>query len=123
MQTRWPMLNGVGGSTDMNYYDHEQAFNTGRYKCQWFFAKLLAAVVFVSILAPAQSDIDNPAVCPLSEAQTQKSIEAFGKIIPTLVNEPRCVNCHGGVNAFMNGFGKEKNPDLSDGAAEAPGSG
>jgi hypothetical protein len=39
-------------------------------------------------------------VCPLSEEQVKKSIDAFGKIVPTLTQEPRCVNCHGGVDPF-----------------------
>jgi len=40
------------------------------------------------------------AVCPLSDAQTQKSIDAFAKMVPTFTQEPRCVNCHGGVDPF-----------------------
>lgn len=40
------------------------------------------------------------AVCPLSDEQIQKSIDAFAKIVPTLTQEPRCVNCHGGVDPF-----------------------
>jgi hypothetical protein len=39
-------------------------------------------------------------VCPLSPLQTQNSIDAFAKIVPTLTQEPRCVNCHGGVDPF-----------------------
>jgi hypothetical protein len=38
------------------------------------------------------------AVCPLSEQQTKASVSAFGKIVPTLTTEPRCVNCHGGLD-------------------------
>ena len=30
----------------------------------------------------------------------QKSIEAFAKMVPTLTEEPRCVNCHGGIDPF-----------------------
>ena len=40
------------------------------------------------------------AVCPLSDSQAQKSIDAFAKIVPTLTQEPRCLNCHGGVDPF-----------------------
>jgi len=94
---------------------HERIVNIWRYKC-------LVTVVFLSTLTLAQSSGGDAAVCPLSESQTQKSIEAFAKIVPTLTEEPRCVNCHGGVNPFMDGFGEEPSPDLSDGAAEAPGS-
>jgi hypothetical protein len=39
-------------------------------------------------------------VCPLSDEQTQRSIDAFAKIVPTFTQEPRCANCHGGVNPF-----------------------
>jgi len=42
------------------------------------------------------------AVCPLSDSQAQKSIDAFGKMVPTFTQEPRCVNCHGGVDPFAN---------------------
>jgi hypothetical protein len=40
------------------------------------------------------------AVCPLSEDETQASVDAFAKIVPTLTGEPRCVNCHGGMDPF-----------------------
>ena len=39
-------------------------------------------------------------VCPLSDEQTQASVDAFAKIVPTLTREPRCVNCHGGMDPF-----------------------
>ncbi len=52
-------------------------------------------------------------VCPLSDAQTEKSIEAFGKIFPVLTGEPRCVNCHGGVNPFIDGVGDPSDPEAS----------
>ena len=38
-----------------------------------------------------------PQVCPLSEEQTQKSIDAFSKLVPTF-QHPRCINCHGVVD-------------------------
>ena len=104
----------------MNRGHHQGIVNSWRYKCQ--SVKLLATILFLSTLTLAQSSGGDAAVCPLSESQTQKSIEAFAKIVPTLTEEPRCVNCHGGVNPFMDGFGEEPSPDLSDGAAEAPGS-
>ncbi len=82
--------------------------------CQWRLAHLLAATVFFSHLAVAQSTTGGAAVCPLSDAQTQNSIKAFAKIVPTLTQEPRCVNCHGGVNPFMEGFGKDPSPGDDD---------
>ena len=73
----------------------------------------LAFAALVSILLPARVVLAqlNPlekqttsqkAVCPLSEEQVQKSIDAFAKIVPTLTQEPRCLNCHGGVDPFAN---------------------
>lgn len=38
------------------------------------------------------------AVCPLSEKQSRASLEALSKIVPTLTGEPRCTNCHGGLD-------------------------
>jgi len=69
---------------------------------------ILAGLTAVAILGTALAQT-NPlqkkstsknAVCPLSESQTQKSIEAFAKMVPTLTEEPRCVNCHGGIDPF-----------------------
>ncbi len=74
---------------------------------QYQSAKLLAIVVLLSTLSLAQSTGGDAAICPLSESQTQKSIEAFAKIVPTLTQEPRCVNCHGGVNPFIDGVGAD----------------
>src|SRR5205085_6155532 len=84
------------GIQAMNRGYHERMVNTGRYKWHPLFL-----VVFLSTLALAQSTSDGAAVCPLSESQSEKSIDAFAKIVPTLTQEPRCVNCHGGVNPFM----------------------
>jgi hypothetical protein len=39
-------------------------------------------------------------ICPLSDEQTQKSIQAFDKLAKVFTTEPRCVNCHGAVNPF-----------------------
>ena len=89
---------------------HEGMVNIWRYKCQ--SVKLLATVVFLSTLTLAQSTGGDAAICPLSESQTQKSIDAFAKIVPTLTQEPRCVNCHGGVNPFIDGVGEDSaSPD------------
>jgi hypothetical protein len=41
-----------------------------------------------------------PKVCPLSESQTQNSIAAYAKMVPTFTKQERCFNCHGGVNPF-----------------------
>jgi hypothetical protein len=65
--------------------------------------KLLAALVFVSPFALSEATTSEGAICPLSDSQTQKSIDAFAKIAPTFNKEPRCLNCHGGVNPFIEG--------------------
>ena len=71
--------------------------------------RILWIAVATTILALPAATQMNPldkqstskdAVCPLSDAQAQKSIEAFAKIVPTLTQEPRCLNCHGGVDPF-----------------------
>lgn len=59
------------------------------------FTPLLGAQNPLSKVSTSQNS-----VCPLSDSQTQKSIEAFAKIVPTFTQEPRCVNCHGGVDPF-----------------------
>src|SRR5262249_9468676 len=54
-----------------------------------------------------QQEADKPSVCPLSESQTQKSIDAFDKIAAFLTSEQRCFNFHGGVNPFIEGTGSD----------------
>jgi hypothetical protein len=72
-------------------------------------ATLAICLILVSVLtytrpAPAQltqSDIDlAPKVCPLSDRQTQNAIAAYAKMVPTFTKQPRCFNCHGGVDPF-----------------------
>ncbi len=38
--------------------------------------------------------------CPLTPAQTRKAVEAFEEMMPVLMH-PRCLNCHGGVDPFV----------------------
>ncbi len=38
------------------------------------------------------------AVCPLTDADATAAIDAFAKLTPLFNQEPRCVNCHGGLN-------------------------
>ena len=47
---------------------------------------------------PGTQDIDT-LMCPLSDHQVEESMKAFEKMMPTFQN-PRCANCHGGVNPF-----------------------
>jgi hypothetical protein len=58
-----------------------------------------ALLLLLSSLAIAQ-DPRTGLVCPLSESQTQKSIDAFDKVAAAFTQQDRCANCHGGVNPF-----------------------
>jgi hypothetical protein len=49
--------------------------------------------------------------CPLTDEQTQKSVAAWKKIAQFLTTEPRCVNCHGAVNPYIDGVGVDSTPD------------
>ena len=70
----------------------------------------LAVFALFSTLAFAQSvgQTTPPSlVCPLSEAQTQKSVDAFSKIASFMTHEKRCFNCHGGVNPYIEHTGSD----------------
>lgn len=76
-------------------------------------AVIFLLVVCTSMPSPAQSP---EPVCALSEDQTQKSIDAFAKLVP-LFKHDRCINCHGDINPFDEDNGNheggnfdEKNP-------------
>lgn len=68
------------------------------------FVLALMLVMASSVLAqtnPLQKKSTSvSAVCPLSDSQTENAIAAFAKMVPTFTKEPRCVNCHGGVDPF-----------------------
>jgi hypothetical protein len=76
----------------------------------------MASLVVASISIAAFGQ--KTAVCSLTDTQTQKAIAAWAKIANFLTSEPRCVNCHGGVNAFIDGVGIDPNDPFKD--AEAP---
>ncbi len=50
-------------------------------------------------LVEAQPAHGPPQLCPLSDEQTQKSIDAFAKLVPTY-HHPRCERCHGALDVF-----------------------
>ena len=69
------------------------------------------AVLLVAALALPEATAQKGPSCPLTDAQTRKSIDAFAKIAAFITHEPRCVNCHGGVNPYMDGVGLDpENP-------------
>src|SRR5438094_4034606 len=69
----------------------------------WIACGWVLALLVVSPLT-AQSPVPSPqgsgAVCPLSDERTRKATQAFDQLAVTFTTEPRCVNCHGGVNPF-----------------------
>ena len=75
--------------------------NRGKRIAPALAISLLSALLAYSALMPAAL-AQNPddIVCPLSDEQAQKSIQAFDKIAKVFTGEPRCVNCHGAVNPF-----------------------
>jgi hypothetical protein len=60
----------------------------------------MAALLLFAFSSQARSQS-----CPLTDAQTQKAVDAFAPIANFLSNEPRCVNCHGRVNPFVHSTG------------------
>lgn len=50
--------------------------------------------------APAADHADAEAFCPLSQAATAKAMAAFRPLATVFTTEPRCVNCHGGIDPF-----------------------
>jgi len=55
-------------------------------------------------IAPFQQSKPDKTMCPLSEKQEQEAIEASHHLA-AVFREPRCLNCHGGVNPFVEGGG------------------
>src|SRR3982074_2763969 len=100
----------------MNRNCHEGLANPWRHERRAPLPmKLLTTLIFLSALARAQSIGETTpvgAVCPLSESQTEKSIEPFAKIASTIASENRCLGCHGRVNPHIDGTGPDpENPN------------
>jgi hypothetical protein len=62
-----------------------------------------AAGVGVSTASQAQASLS----CPLPLDQQLDSIKAFEPIAKFVTREPRCFNCHGGVNPHIEGVGSD----------------
>ncbi len=69
-----------------------------------------AAFALVLLTGTAAGQTDPTVVCPLSEMQIHDSIAAFARIVPILTTEPRCVNCHGGMDITAS---ESPHPDVS----------
>src|SRR5258706_16300209 len=101
----------------MNRDCHKNPANPSRHarRAPLLSVKLLTTLIFLSALARAQSIGQTTpvgAVCPLSESQSEKSIQAFSKIASTIASENRCLGCHGRVNPHIDGTGPDpENPN------------
>jgi len=78
----------------------------------------LIPTVVVLVLFAQVGAIGQKSSCPLTDSQSQKAVDAWAKIATFLTSEPRCVNCHGKVNPYIDGPGLDPNDPFKD--AEAP---
>ena len=72
----------------------------------------------IVVLALAAVQAVGQKSCPLTEAQSQRAVDAWAKVANFLTAEPRCVNCHGKVNPYIDGVGID--PDDPNKDPEAP---
>jgi len=85
---------------------------------------VVATLVYASVVAQTVASAQaRGGSCPLTEAQVDKSIEAFAPIARFLTSEPRCVNCHGGVNPFISGTGLDASRPSTPASTVAHGGG
>jgi hypothetical protein len=76
------------------------------------FASLL--LLCAAMPLPARPQQESEAVCPLTEDQSKKSVEAFAALAP-IFREPRCKNCHGVVSPFFNPESHRADPPIEQG--------
>lgn len=60
----------------------------------WFGFSLIS---MIGLQSEARAD---SFVCPLSQEHSQRAVDAWKPIYQTLTGEPRCANCHGGIDPF-----------------------
>jgi hypothetical protein len=66
---------------------------------------LIVMVTVCSAVTTTKVLAQNASKCSLTEAQSRKAVDAFAKVAAFVLKEPRCVNCHGGVNPYIDGIG------------------
>ena len=93
-------------------------------------AGLIALSIAVATLA-APSSAHSPALataarrasttaCSLTPAQERTALDAFDKMLPVF-SHPRCMNCHGGVNPYVDPqVGRHLGGKMTDSATGAP---
>lgn len=70
---------------------------------------LMAAIAAIGASWPAIAQ--KASSCPLTLDEQTHSIRAFEKIASFVTQEPRCFNCHGGVNPHIEGVGPDPEDD------------
>jgi len=84
---------------------------------EYLSATLIPTLVFLFFVAQFDA-MGQKSSCPLTDSQSQKAVDAWAKIAAFLTSEPRCVNCHGKVNPYIDGAGLDPGDPFKD--AEAP---
>ena len=77
----------------------------------WFSRRLVTAAALIFVTLQVQADAQSKS-CPLTDAQSQKAVDAWAPIGNFMANEPRCVNCHGKVNPYVDGVGLDSSKDF-----------
>lgn len=76
---------------------------------------LTVGALLASVHASSPVAAEGGTSCPLSLAKQIDSIHKFAPIAEFVTSEPRCFNCHGGVNPHIDGVGSD--PEDSDAPA------
>lgn len=69
------------------------------------FKSRLTVLAVLSVVTSPATPAQNGRSCSLTDAQSQRAVLAFSKFARFVLAEPRCVNCHGGVNPYISGTG------------------
>ena len=67
----------------------------------------------VSVLSLGVSAVGQKS-CPLTDSQSLKAVTAWAPIATFLTTQPRCVNCHGRVNPYIEGVGIDPDDPSKD---------
>ena len=78
------------------------------------FTLVLVAIGAAFLSQTANTTVARGPSCPLPVGRQVKAVKAFQAMMPVF-RHPRCFNCHGGVNPFIEKTG----PDPADTAAPA----
>jgi hypothetical protein len=85
---------------------------------KWNVPRVVRFIVATVFFVVAADQALGQEACSLTDAQTRKAIDVWAKIANFLTSEPRCVNCHGRVNPYIDGVGLDPEDPFKD--AEAP---